>query len=95
MIQHEKTIESLICPACHSDEVRRTQRKNKAESFLKYVGIKTYRCSACYWRGYIRQKEDGSSSFMGFSDKTVELVWKCSITIIIALIGIVVITRII
>ena len=30
-----------------------------------------------------------------FSDKTVELVWKCSITIIIALIGIVVITRII
>jgi len=39
MTQHEKAMESLICPACHSDEIRRTQRKNKAESFLKYVGI--------------------------------------------------------
>jgi len=95
MTQDKMTIESLICPACHSDEVRRTQRKNKAEGFLKYVSIKTYRCNACYWRGYIRQNEDGAYSFMGFSDKTVELVWKCSMTMIIALIGIAVITRII
>jgi hypothetical protein len=92
MIQHEKTMESLICPACHSDEgLRRTQRKNKAEGLLKFIGIKTYRCSACYWRGYIRQKRDGAYSYMGFSERTVELVWKCFITMIAAFIGLVVI----
>ena len=95
MIRHMKTMESIICPACSSGQrLRRTQRKNKAEGLLKVMGIKSYRCNACYWRGYIQQKEDGSFSFMGFSEKTVELVWKCSITMIIVVIGIAVLTRI-
>lgn len=96
MIKYKKTMEFLTCPTCHSDEgLHRSQRKNKAEGFLKVMGIKSYRCNSCYWMGYIQQKENGSFSLMGFSERTVELVWKCSITMIIALTGIIVITRII
>jgi hypothetical protein len=59
------------------------------------MGIKVYRCDACYWRGYVREDRKGSPSIMNLSEETVETAWKICIIIVLALAGIAVLIRII
>ena len=38
------------CPYCHSNDIRRSHRKNLGEVALSFVGIYPFRCENCYGR---------------------------------------------
>ncbi len=41
----------LVCPNCHSTNLRRSHSRNAGERFLKLFRRRPYRCKDCGWRG--------------------------------------------
>ncbi len=56
------------CPNCHTGALRKSRRRGRSEALLDLAGVRAYRCTSCYWRGYGRPRRDGSISFQSFSE---------------------------
>ena len=85
------------CPKCGSANLRRSRRANDGEWLLKALGIKAYRCNGCFWRGYARQRRDGSFSLLTLNEETVKkrtaLTWRLVILAIVTVVAILVLVK--
>ena len=46
-------VATVICPNCHSSNVRRSRTRGIKERLLKLSGRKAFRCKDCGWRGIL------------------------------------------
>lgn len=53
---------SSVCPKCGEFKLNRSRSRNIAEKSIKMIfPVKTYRCHACHWRGWLRNRKIGQT----------------------------------
>ena len=77
--------EDIKCPKCGSVEVRRSRRRSVGEGAARILGIRPYRCTSCYWRGYVRLGRNGSLSVMALSEHGMARLWALALQSLILL----------